>query len=443
MTYNYNEAVKYLEGAALLGSKHGLSDLEGLLWLMGSPEKGLNIIHVAGTNGKGSFCAYTESILREAGYSVGVFTSPHLIKYNERFSLNGEDISNEDLAAEVFYVKNKVEEYFGGKNEWFSFFEIMTAVCFSYFSKKKPDFLILETGLGGRLDSTNTVKNPLYTAIMKIDLDHTEFLGNTIEEIAAEKGGIIKPNRPCVLYPHQPSAYPVIKQIAEEKNSRLFYSESIDLNILSSDYGGIVFDIETEYFKYKGLRSKMAGLYQPRNIAAVLTGVEILKSLGYDINKEAVYRGVEKAKIRGRMDIVSKDPLIILDGAHNMNAGTEFSAYLKSVGNRYGKITLVTGVLADKNPVTLIERLYENADRVILTMPPSKRAFNPNPAEISLNKETYYINEPKAALEKALSFNDGAVFVTGSLYLIGEVMNIINRGKGKLNDRLEKGNRKI
>ncbi|MCD7904510.1 MAG: bifunctional folylpolyglutamate synthase/dihydrofolate synthase [Clostridiales bacterium] len=428
----YGEAVKYLENSAVLGSKHGLSDLEGLLNLMGNPEKGLKIIHIAGTNGKGSFCAYMESILREAGFSVGVFTSPHLIKYNERISLNGENISDEDFAAEVSYVKEMSEKYFGERGEWFSFFELITAVCFSYFAEKKPDFLILETGLGGRLDSTNIVKAPLYTAITKIALDHTEFLGNTLEEIAAEKGGIIKEGCPCVLYPEQPEAYEVINKIAEKKGVELYYSEDLSLNVISSGSEGTAFDIETEYFEYKGLCSQMAGLYQPYNISAVLTGTEILRGLGYHISEGAVYGGVKKAKIRGRMDVVCRKPLIVLDGAHNLNAAEEFSAYLKALGETEGKITLVTGVLADKRPVPLIKKLSENAHRVILTMPPSKRAFDPT--GIKLDKETYYINEPEAALKKAVSFKDGIIFVTGSLYLIGEVLELISNGKEDWND---------
>ncbi len=422
----YDEAVKYLESSAVLGSKHGLSDLESLLRSMGNPEKELKIIHTAGTNGKGSFCAYTESILREAGFTVGSFTSPHLIRYNERFTFNGGEISDNDLAEKVSYVKKKAEEYFGGRNEWFSFFEIITAVCFSYFAEKKPDFLILETGLGGRLDSTNVVSSPLYTAIMKIALDHTEFLGNTVEEIAAEKGGIIKENRPCVLYPAQPEAYGVIKKIAEKKQSPLYYSKDLSLKITKADTEGIVFDIETEFYKYKNLRSNMPGLYQPQNISAVLTGVEILRGLGFNISDKAVYRGIEKAKIKGRTDLVCQNPKIILDGAHNLNAAEEFSAYLKNLGSSQGKITLVTGVLADKNPLPLINKLAENADRVILTMPPSKRAFDPS--GLSLDKETYCIPDPAAALKKAVSFNDGIIFVTGSLYLIGEIMKIM---KGK------------
>ncbi|MCD7855926.1 MAG: bifunctional folylpolyglutamate synthase/dihydrofolate synthase, partial [Clostridiales bacterium] len=167
----YNEAIKYLEGSAVLGSKQGLSAFKGLLSLMGSLEKRLKIIHVAGTNGKGSFCTYTESILRAAGYSTGLFTSPHLIRYNERIAFNGEPVSDEDFANEIEFVKTKTEEFFGSSDQWFSFFEIITAACLSYFLRKSPDFVILETGLGGRLDATNAVEVPLFTAITRIALD--------------------------------------------------------------------------------------------------------------------------------------------------------------------------------------------------------------------------------------------------------------------------------
>ncbi len=420
---NYNQAVEYLKNAAVTGSKQGLSSFKALLELMGSPQNKLNIIHVAGTNGKGSFCGYLSSVLMAAGYNTGVFTSPHLVKYNERFCYNGKCITDEELAEEITAVSQCVDKFFNGSGDYFSFFEIMTAVCFSYFSKLKTDFLILETGLGGRLDATNAVTSPLFTAIMKIDYDHTELLGSTLEEIAAEKAGIIKPYRPCVLYPNQPKILPVIKRFCDKNNSALFYNQYADINIINSGFSGTEFDVCTADLNYKGLFTKMFGAYQPKNIVPVLTGIELLNKMGFKIPEKAVYEGIKNAKICGRMEIVKTNPTIIADGAHNLNAAEEFSAYTKTL-NR--KITLVTGVLADKSPEKLIKKLAENAYRVILTVPPSKRAFNPQ--NLRLPVETYFEKDPKMALAKALTFNDGIIFVTGSLYLVGEVKSIM---KGK------------
>lgn len=419
----YNEAIKYLENSAVLGSKQGLESFKGLLSLMDNPQEKPNIIHVAGTNGKGSFCAYTESILRAAGYSVGVFTSPHLTRYNERIALNGEPISDGDLAAELSYVKEKSEEYFGGRNEWFSFFEIITAACFSYFAKKKPDFLILETGLGGRLDSTNAINSPLFTAITRIAFDHTEFLGNTIEQITGEKCGIMKAGRPCVMAPQCKEAAMAAEAAAIKKQSPLYYSEAPKINIKDFSPNGLRLDIETPYFSYKNLVSGMWGSYQSQNITAVLIGIEVLRKQGYNIPDKAVYEGVKNAKIKGRTDVISTSPLIIADGAHNLNAAEEFNktaAALKKQGN---KITLLTGVLQDKNPEELIRALSQNADRVILTIPPSKRAYNPQ--NLNLNKETIFEPNPRKAYITAKAFTDSIIFITGSLYLIGEIYSVL------------------
>ncbi len=401
---------------AVVGSKHGLDDFRGLLKAMGSPEASLKIIHVAGTNGKGSFCGYMASILMAAGYSVGVFTSPHLIKYNERFSYNGKYISDDELAEEIGIVKKAAESYLN-EGEWFSFFEIMTAVCFSYFSKKQPDFLILETGLGGRLDATNAA-SPLLTAIMKIDIDHTEFLGSTVKEIAYEKSGIIKPHTPCVLYPDNDGAYGVVKAAAEGKNAPLYYPRDLHIDVKRSDIKGICFDVVCSYFSYTDIYSNMPGVFQPMNITTVIMGIYVLKRLGYNIPDSAIYEGIAEAKVRGRMDIISRSPLIIADGAHNMNSAREFSEFLK-VYDR--KTTLITGVLKDKMPERLIKTLGAYADRVILTMPNSKRAYDPS----HLTAKGYmFFKKPAEALRAAIDFNDSDIFIAGSLYLTGEILKI-------------------
>lgn len=424
----YNEAIKYLEGSAVLGSKQGLSAFKGLLSLMGSPEKRLKIIHVAGTNGKGSFCTYTESILRAAGFTTGLFTSPHLIRYNERIAFNGEPISDEDFADEIDFVKAKTKEFFGSSNQWFSFFEIITDACLSYFYKKSPDFVILETGLGGRLDATNAAESPLFTAITRIALDHTEFLGNTIEEIAAEKCGIIKENRPCVSALQCEEAEKVIRAYAAEKNAPLLYEPNPEIKIIKNDLKGLTMDIKTHYYSYKGLVSGMGGSYQPQNIAAVLLGIEALRKQGYAIPDKAVYEGIKTAKIKGRTDIISKSPLIIADGAHNLNAAEEFDKTTAEVKAQGKKITLLTGVLADKNPEKLIKALSKNADRVILTVPPSKRAFNPEGLTLE-GKDVYFEPDPEKACKLLKGFDDSVIFITGSLYLTGKIYALLKENE--------------
>lgn len=421
---NYREAIKYLEGSAVLGSKKGLSDFKTLLGLMGSPEKQENIIHVAGTNGKGSFCAYTDNILRAAGYTTGVFTSPHLVKYNERISLCGEYISDDDFAGEITYVRDKIREFYGNKEGWFSFFEIMTAAALHYFAEKKPDFIILETGLGGRLDATNAVEKPLFTAITKIARDHMQYLGDTPEQIAFEKAGIIKPGIPCVLYPYQPEIYPVIRIEAAKKSAPLRYDKHPKFNIIKKDLEGTVFGYGGKYLSYEGLETVIPGAYQLPNIATVLAGIYTLRKQGFEIPDEAVYEGVRNTRVKGRMEKLSEKPLIFADGAHNIDGAKMFSMFTGEIKEKYGKITLIAGALEDKDPIRLIRKLAENADRVILTRPDSKRAFDPK--NLSLDNDiVIYKENLKNALDEARCYDDGIIFIAGSLYLVGEAKIIL------------------
>ncbi len=424
---DYAEAVCYLENCHKFGSKQGHNNFEKLMALFGSPQDKIPAIHVAGTNGKGSNCAMIASILSKQGYKVGMFSSPHLMRYNERISICGEYINDFDFARHVGIVKEKVFELFENSDEYFSFFEIITAVAFNYFFEKKVDFVVLEVGLGGRLDSTNIIKNPLVCVITSISFDHTEYLGNSILEIAKEKGGIIKKNSPVVLYSQSKEVYNIIKSICDEKNSELFYLSDYGIDVISKDLTETVFDVDNEFFSYKNVNIKLIGDYQIYNACNVLMVVEALRKRGVVISEKAVFDGLENAKISGRMEIVRKEPVVILEGAHNVEGAEKLNHFLFNLKSDKKKITVVVGILKDKNYEEMLSLITEFSDNVIFTEVDNKRALNANElfsANSSFDKNVFVRENFQEAVDLALEISDKSdcVIFTGSLYLIGDIL---------------------
>jgi len=428
---NYNEAISYLENCHRFGSKQGHENFKKLMALLGEPQKNLKVIHVAGTNGKGSTCAMIYSILIKQGYSIGLFSSPHLERYNERIALNGEDISDFDFIKHIEIVKNKVFELFDGTDEFFSFFEIITAAAFNYFNEKKADFVVLEVGLGGRLDSTNIIKNPLVCVITSINYDHVEYLGNSISEIAREKGGIIKKNSPVVLYSQQKKVYNIIKEICSEKNSELFYTEDYGINIINRDLKGTVFSVKNNYFSYENIFVGLCGDYQVLNACNALMTVEVLKKQGVFISDKAVLEGLEKAYIRGRMHIIMRKPLFILDGAHNIGGADFLNIFLQRLKTGNKKITIIIGILKDKNYIEMLDKITQFCDNIIFTEADSKRAVK---SEILFksrafdDKRVFLEENFQNAVKLALKISDekDCIVCTGSLYLVGDVLKYFN-----------------
>ncbi len=427
----YSKALNYLTNSCKFGSKRGLDNFKKLLKLMDNPHENLKVIHVAGTNGKGSCCVMLASILKEQGYNVGLFISPHLIRYNERISINGQYISDEDFADIIGVVKDKAEMLFNNTNDFFSFFEIITAAAFLYFKKKSVDFVILETGMGGRLDSTNAVDNPIVSVITSISFDHTEYLGNTIEEIAFEKGGIIKKNLPTVLYCQDKKVYNKIKDICDAKNSSLFYVDEYNEKIISMNVEETVFSVKNKYADYNCIKLKMSGKYQVKNACNVLSVVYVLKKRGILIDDYAVLKGLEKASFAGRMEIIKRNPLFILDGAHNydgINQMADFLGFIRNLG--YNNIIALFGVLKDKDYLKMFEMLMEVCDKVILTKPVNLRAVSPIEIMkgLSYNKNNVFIEDNyKNAVKCALDMAElkGCVICVGSLYLVGDVKRYV------------------
>ena len=429
---NYNEAIHYLENCHRFGSKQGHTNFKNLMALFGEPQKKLKVIHIAGTNGKGSTCSMITSVLNEQGYKVGLFTSPHLEKYNERISISGECISDFEFAKQVELIKEKVFELFNGSDDYFSFFEIITAIAFNYFFKKNVDYVVLEVGLGGRLDSTNIIENPLVSVITSISFDHTEYLGNTISEIAKEKGGIIKQNSPVSLYLQDKEVYNVIKDICDEKNSELFYLQDYGVKICKQNFDGTIFSVENEYFHYENLEISLFGEYQVYNACNVLMTIEILKRNGVFISDNAIFNGLKKAKISGRMEVVSREPLFILEGAHNVGGTIYLNSFLKKLKSCNKKITIVIGILKDKNYIEMLQLLTEFSDNIIFTEVNSERAIKAdNLLSLSetTNKKVFNEEDFKKAIDLAFKISDknDCIICTGSLYLVGDVLKYIKQ----------------
>ncbi|MCI8805265.1 MAG: bifunctional folylpolyglutamate synthase/dihydrofolate synthase [Clostridiales bacterium] len=428
---NYDETIYYLEKCHRFGSKQGHENFKRLMSLLGEPQKNLKIIHVAGTNGKGSTCAMIYSILLSQGYNTGLFSSPHLERYNERIALNGEYISDYDFTRHIEIVKNKVFELFGETDEFFSFFEIITAAAFNYFNEKNADFVVLEVGLGGRLDSTNIIENPLVCVITSISFDHMEYLGSDIFDITREKGGIIKKNSSVVLYSQQEKVYNIIKEICSEKNSDLFYTDDYGINIINRSLNGTLFNVKNNYFFYKKIFVGLCGDYQIFNACNALMAVEALKKRGIFVSDEAVFDGLKNACIKGRMHIIMKNPLFILDGAHNIGGVESLNIFLQRLKSCNKKITIIIGILKDKNYGEMIDKITRFCDNVIFTEANSKRAIKSQilfKSGVFANKRIFIEENYKDAVELALKISDDndSIICTGSLYLVGDVLKYFN-----------------
>ena len=431
---NYQECIHYLEEEVGFGSVPGLERIKCLCERLGNPQQKLSVIHIAGTNGKGSAVAMLSSILKEAGYRVGTYTSPHLEKYNERFLINGKEISDEDFAREITLMKNICEELAAEGKAVPTLFEIVTGVAFHYFAEQKVDVLILEVGLGGRYDATNIVAEPLLSLIMSISIDHTDFLGDSIEKIAAEKAGIIKKNCPVVLYSQDEIVYNMVKDAADRMDAPFYCLNDAEIDVASQTLEGSVFSVKNKSMSLEKVELPLLGSYQISNCVTVLEACRVLKKRGLQLSEEAVRRGLKNAHWAGRMEICRKEPLVILDGAHNEDGIHQLAKSL-SVYFREKKVTLILGVLGDKEYHKMAEHILPHADSVILTEPHSERKLDVFTLARSIsnhNGTIYTEKEIEDAYEKALSLTpaEGIILCCGSLYMIGAMRTYItNRSR--------------
>jgi dihydrofolate synthase/folylpolyglutamate synthase len=410
----YKNCLDSMYGLRRFGIRLGLSTIKNILSALGNPQNNFSCIHVAGTNGKGSVASALASILHEAGYKTGLFTSPHLVTFNERIRINNLLISNKNVVESYNAVKNVHQ----GSREP-TFFEFSTAMAFYEFSKEKVDWAVIETGMGGRLDATNIIK-PAISIITNISVEHKKYLGNTIGKIAGEKGGIIKRGRPVITGAKQKKAIEVLQGIAA-KNKAPFYLFGKDFRIRKDNSSGFTYHgIEKVW---PGMHAGMTGNHQIENAALVLAACEILVKK-IDLPVEKIKTGLFKNKWPGRLEVVSTSPYIILDGAHNLDAARTLSRFL-SEEFKNKKITIITGMLDDKPYPAMLKSTLSVCRRAILTKPAIDRALEPETlfeASKGIIKNIKIIPDVKEAIGYAIrtASKDEVICITGSLYVVGE-----------------------
>lgn len=427
---NYKEAINYIKKVGNFGSNYGLERTERLLEILGNPHKKLNVIHIAGTNGKGSTTSMIASILIEEGFNVGMYTSPFLEEFEERIQINRQNIKKNDLANYMDYIKKAVDKVIEEGYNHPTEFEIITCLMFKYFYDKKVDYAVVEVGLGGRLDSTNVV-NPLLTVITSISLDHTNILGNTLEEIAREKGGIIKKNTPLILYPQKEEALKELQNISKEKSAKIYEVKKDDaklLEIIKNDDFYQKIKIKGEFNTYNA-NLRLLGEHQILNCAVAVRAVEVLSKIqGFQIKN--IEKGIENARWIGRLEVLNKNPLVVIDGAHNIQGITTLKENISKYFN-YKNIILLIGILADKQVEDMIKVITPMSKHIIALTPHSDRAelgVKLKEEIEKFNKNVESFESYETAFKKALSIarEDDLILVTGSLYMIGEMRGIIN-----------------
>lgn len=417
---NYEQAVNYIHSLLKFGIRPGLSRMDALLALLGNPHKNGKFVHVAGTNGKGSVSTAISNVLVESGLRVGLYTSPYVTDFLERVQFNGAPIEKSVFAENVSKVKNAVDELNENGVE-ITEFEALTATALLCYKAYNCDVVVLEVGLGGRLDATNVIGTPLVNVITSLSLDHTAILGDTVEKIAFEKCGTIKENGRVVCSCGQPQgALGVIKNICTERHNSLTVPDEKMINVKSSDIFGTVFE-------YKNIEysAAMPGAHQLKNMTAVIEACEILKDY-FEISDENIKRGIAKTVLPARVEVVSKQPLVILDGGHNADGAAAFFAALEPALIGRGKLYVVAGMMADKAVENSLAPLMKRCDGFYAVTPANPRAMKASELAGMAGKycdDVHCADSPCEAVTAAFSAlkENDTLCVVGSLYLAGEV----------------------
>ena len=420
---NVNEAIEYIHSVCWKGTVPGLSRTQELLAKMGNPEKKLKFIHIAGTNGKGSTAAMSASILQQAGYKVGLYTSPYIYRFHERMQVNGVEISDEDLAAVTEYVRPLAQSMTESPTE----FELVCCIAFEYFLRQNCDIVVLEVGMGGAWDATNVIETPEVAVITNIGLDHTDVLGSTLEEIAATKAGIFKNNGHAVIYRGIPSVEKVFEDICAERNVQLKKADFDSLNLISHGLEGQTFDCGNR----KALQLPLLGVHQLKNAAVVLSIMDTLMEKGWKITEDHIREGLRVARWPGRFDIVGRDPLFIIDGGHNPQCiealVVNIRDYLKDK-----KVIALTGVLADKDYADMYKPVMSYVQEFVCVTPPNPRKLEA--AELashlmSVGAKATACDSIEEGVRKArkLAGDSGVVLCFGSLYTIGSIKEALDQ----------------
>ena len=419
---NVNEAIAYIHSVCWKGTVPGLGRTQELLSKMGNPEKKLKFVHIAGTNGKGSTAAMTASILQQAGYRVGLYTSPYIYRFHERMQVNGVQISDEDLCAVTEYVKPLADSMVESPTE----FELVCCIAFEYFLRQNCDIVVLEVGMGGSWDATNVIECPEVAVITNIGLDHTDVLGSTLEEIAATKAGIFKESGNAVIYRGTPGVEKVFEDICTERNVCLKKADFEGLKLLSHGLEGQTFDCGAR----KALALPLLGIHQLKNAAVVLSVIDTLIDKGWRITEENIREGMRTVSWPGRFDIVGRDPLFIIDGGHNPQCIEALVVNIRDYLTDK-KVIALTGVLADKDYADMYKPVMQYVQEFVCVTPPNPRKLEA--AELAKHLQSVGAKATACAsieegvrTARALAGHDGVVLCFGSLYTIGSIKEALD-----------------
>ena len=418
---NADAAVAYIHSVCWKGSVPGLSRTQNLLDLMGNPQKDLKYVHIAGTNGKGSTAAMTASILQKAGYRVGLYTSPYIYRFNERMQINGQPISDKELVDITAWVRPLAQSMEESPTE----FELVSCIAFEYFKRNACDIVVLEVGMGGALDSTNVIPAPEVAVITNIGLDHTEVLGNTVEEIALTKSGIFKTGCDAVIYRGSISVESVFEQVCIEKNIPLTKANFDGLQLVSHGLEGQTFHCGTR----RNIFLPLLGDHQLHNASVVLSVADALIARGWQISEENIYAGIAEVSWPGRFDIMCKDPLFIIDGGHNPQC---IEALVKNIQDylSHKRVIALTGVLADKDYADMYQPVMSLVEEFVCITPPNPRRLDANLLAQYLTQAGAKATACQSILEgvqvaREKAGRDGAVLCFGSLYSIGAIRDAL------------------
>lgn len=427
---NYEQAIEFIHSTYKFGSNLGLERIKRLMELLNNPQNSYKIIHVAGTNGKGSTCSLINDVLMEAGYKTGLFISPYLEEFTERIQINKNHIDMESLSRITSLIKDKIDIMISEGYDHPTEFEVVTAIGFKYFEEQNIDFLILEVGLGGRFDATNVINKPLVSVITSISYDHMEQLGDTLEKIAFEKAGIIKEGSNVVIYPQADNITNVIKDIAINKKAAIYEVNPQHIEKVKSDITGQLLKyLKNDVFDLPKLKINLLGGHQILNALTALLALETIKKEGYNISNENIINGFSNCRFPGRFEIINKNPLIILDGGHNFDGINQF---VKTIKEYFfdKKIVLFFGILKDKNPDEVLELLLPISKEIYTLTPFSPRALKAtelaklikNHSNINVTSLESY-DEILPIIKNANK--DDVIAFAGSLYMIGSVRTLL------------------
>ena len=440
----YTEALNYIHSMPAFTGTIDFEKTKILMEYLDRPQDRLKVVHIAGTNGKGSTAAFISSILIEAGYRVGLYTSPYIERFTERIKINDQEISQDELAEITGTVRVAVEKIKADGRPVPTEFDVITAIAFIWFGEKSSDIVVLETGMGGRLDSTNAVPSPELAVITSISYDHMAVLGNTLPEIAYEKAGIIKPGTDVLLYPQRDEVYPVFEKKCRIENARLHKcilgtsgsiaaspeGQYMDIDLASADDTAIRTD-----FKHTMLEIPLLGAHQINNASMAVNTAAILRNKGWNISDEAIISGLKKTRWNGRFEILKKKPFFLIDGGHNAEGIESLANSLKTIFPGK-KVIFIFGVLADKDYGKMINTILPLASRIFTVTVPNPRALSASDLAKAINSAPGSEGVPvipcsdiSAAVNASLDLAspDDVICAFGSLYYIGIVRGLITR----------------